>query len=169
MRRKTGKGLFMTLVLMLLFSSICGAADLGVTVGKSMPQFTLTALDGSVVTVAPSDKVTVVNFWTTWCPPCRSEMPELNEYYLENRDNVAFYTINLRETEQKVANFMQQNQYSLPVLLDLNNEVGGQFRVQYIPTTLVVDKAGIIQFRTSGAMTQAQLKEIVTALQAKEE
>ncbi|MBP2662452.1 MAG: Redoxin domain protein [Firmicutes bacterium] len=164
MVKKTWIRLFVTLIFMVLLSSICGAAETGVTVGKNMPQFTLTAIDGNSITVAPTGKVTVINFWATWCPPCRGEMPELNEYYLQNSDKVAFYTVNLGESEQKAANFIQRNNYSLPVLLDLNNDVARQFSIQYIPTTLVMDKEGIIQFRTSGAVTKAQLEEIVEKL-----
>jgi len=159
--------MLVTLIFSVMFISSCWAAEEseGVTVGKSMPQFTLDALDGSTVTVASTNKVTIINFWTTWCPPCQGEMPEFNEYYLENRDNLVFYTINLGESGQKASKFISDNNYSLPVLLDLNNNVAKQFRIQYIPTTIVIDRNGVIQFRASGAVTKVQLEEIVKKVQ----
>lgn len=153
-----------SLVCLLLVSAICYAAEEGVTVGKIMPQFTLKSLNGSSLTVAPSDKVTIINFWATWCPPCRGEMPELNAFYLKYSDKVAFYTVNLGESNQTVKGFMEKNQYSMSVLLDENNDVGDQFRIQYIPTTLVVDQNGVIQFRTSGPVSKSQLESIVNKL-----
>jgi len=152
------------LVCLVMLSGVCWAAAEGVTVGKSMPQFNLQNLNGSMVTVAPCDKVTIINFWATWCPPCRGEMPELNAFYLENGEKVVFYTVNLGESSQTVNEFISSNQYSMPVLLDVNNVVGEQFRVKFIPTTLVVDRNGVIQFRTSGPVNKNQLENIVNGL-----
>lgn len=151
-------------VCILLLATVGHAAE-GVTVGKTMPSFTLTALEGGSVTLAPSDKVTVINFWATWCPPCRGEMPELDAFYRQNSDKVVFYTVNLGESAATVKSFIDKNHYSLPVLLDENNAVGELYRIQYIPTTLVIDKSGVIQFRTSGPVTKQQLESIVNRLQ----
>jgi len=152
-------------IFLVVVGSICSAAsDTGVTVGKRLPQFTLNALNGSSITVMPSDKLTIINFWATWCPPCRGEMPELNAFFQQHSDNVAFYAINLREEAGFVNDFMYQNGYSLPVLLDSNGEIGNLFQVKFIPTTIVVDGSGIITFRKSGPVTKAELESLINNL-----
>jgi len=144
------------------FSSSCSAApETGVTVGKAMPSFTLNALNGSNVTVMPSNKFTVINFWATWCPPCRGEMPELNEFVLQHSDTVAFYSVNLREESNAVNDFMYKNGYSMLVLLDSTGEIGSLFQVKFIPTTVVADRNGTIIFRKSGAVTNSELENII--------
>lgn len=155
---------FIVLICLLVGSSMGWAAEEGVTVGKVMPQFTLSNLAGDSITVASAGKVTIINFWASWCPPCRSEMPELNEFYLQNKDKVDFYAINVGEAGSKVSSFMKSNQYSLPVLLDVDGAVSDQFQARYIPMTLVVDRNGIIQFRKVGPVTKSQLEEIVSKL-----
>ncbi|MBP2642132.1 MAG: resA [Firmicutes bacterium] len=160
--RKSTVGIFLSLVILLCSISVCSAASTGV--GSPMPEFTLNALNGEPVTVAPSDKVTIINFWATWCPPCRQEMPELNNFFLKHGDQVVFYSVNLGETADKVNNFMYRNNYSIPTLLDSSNAVSDLYGVQYIPTTIVVDRNGVIRFRTSGGMTMAELEEIVNRL-----
>lgn len=162
-RKKLGM-VFVVLICLLVGSSIGWAAEEGATVGKVMPQFTLSNLAGDSITVAPAGKVTILNFWASWCPPCRSEMPELNEFYLQNKDKVDFYAINVGEAGSKVSSFMKSNQYSLPVLLDSDGAVSSQFLARYIPMTLVIDRNGVIQFRKVGPVTKSQLEEIVSKL-----
>jgi len=162
MLKKIIRVLIVTWACLLAFSLVCDAApDTGVTVGKTIPQFKLNGLDGHSVTIAPSDKVLIINFWATWCLPCQGEMPELNDYYLQNRDQVVFYAVNLEETSAKVKNFMDNNHYSIPTLVDIDGAIGHLFQVHYIPTTVVVDRNGVIQFRKSGGMTRTELEDAV--------
>lgn len=94
-------------VVLLVWGLISSAAPAeGTTVGKTLPQFTLQSLGGQSITVGASSNVTVLNFWTTWCPPCRGEMPELNEFALQYNGKVAFYGINVSEEFGVVNNFM---------------------------------------------------------------
>jgi Thiol-disulfide isomerase and thioredoxins len=161
MPKKNWLVILLVMVFTVAFGSVCGAAETGVLTGQLMPAFTLNDVDGQPVTVAPSDKVTIINFWATWCPPCRQEMPELNRFYQKNSDKVNFYTVNLREPAGSVRAFLGRNNLSLPTLLDADGSIGSQFAVRYIPTTIVVDRDGIIQFRKSGGMTMAELEAVV--------
>jgi len=152
-------------IFLLAFGSLCSAApDTGIIVGKTMPSFTLNALDGHGVLVAPSDKITIINFWATWCPPCREEMPELNTFFAQYSDKVTFYGINLREKSDFINDFMYKSGYSMPILLDSNGDISNLFQIKFIPTTIVVDPNGVIIFRKSGPVTKTELETIINNL-----
>lgn len=139
-------------------------SETGIRVGKYLSEITLEDLNGSQVTVGQSGKITVINFWATWCPPCRDEMPELNIFAQSNQQNVDFYAVNLQESNEKVSEFMNQNGYSMPILLDTNGVVAKKFQITAIPTTIIVNKHGMIKYRKSGAMTSNELEGIINSL-----
>jgi thiol-disulfide isomerase/thioredoxin len=136
----------------------------GVNVGNAISEFTLTGLDGKKVTVGKDKRITVINFWATWCPPCRAEFPELVSFSQKNRDAVQFYSVDLQEDESKISAFFKTGGYSLPVLLDADGQIAKMFRVTAIPTTIVVDADGIIRYRKSGAVTANELETIIKKL-----
>ncbi len=140
------------------------AADVGVRVGQALPEFSLPSLDGQEVAVRPSGKITVINFWTTWCPPCQEEMPELDAFAQGNQEKVNFYAVNLQESQEKVKTFMDGNGYTMPVLLDEEGDMGKKFQIRTIPTTLIVNKHGVIKFRKSGPMTRGELEGIINSM-----
>ncbi|MDT8902023.1 TlpA family protein disulfide reductase [Anaeroselena agilis] len=135
----------------------------GVTAGKAAPRFTLGSLDGAQVAAPVPGKVTVLNFWATWCPPCRAEMPELDKFAAAN-PAVAFYAVNLEEPASKVAAFLGERGLSLPGLLDAGGDAARAYRIRSIPTTVVVDRDGIIRYRKSGPVTAAELAGVVQGL-----
>lgn len=139
------------------------AAETGVTAGKTAPAFTLTDLAGAAVAAPQPGKVTVLNFWATWCPPCREEMPELDKFARAN-GAVAFYAVNIQEPAAKVEGYLKQHGFTMPVLLDGGGTVAQAYRVSAIPTTLVIDKAGIIKYRKSGPVTAAELEGVIRGL-----
>lgn len=139
-------------------------SEVGATVGKQAPAFTLNALNGNPVAIAYKGKVTVINFWATWCPPCREEMPEMDKFAAQYSGTVAFYAVNIQEPASKVSEFMQTHNYKMPVLLDHDGTIGRQFRVSAIPTTVIVDKNGIIKYRKPGGVTFAEIENITKGL-----
>ena len=138
-------------------------SETGVTTGKTMPVISLPALDGRIVT-APRGKVTVINFWATWCPPCREEMPELERFAKEYSQSVAFYAVNVQEPGDKVKEFMSHNKYAMPVLLDGEGVTAKTFRISAIPTTIVTDKDGVIRYRKAGGVTMSELEGVIKGL-----
>lgn len=138
--------------------------ELGVTPGKGFAGFTLADLEGKQVTVGQAGKVAIINFWATWCPPCREEMPELDRFAQKHRKSVDFYAINIQEHSDKVSEFLKQSKYTMTVLLDSDGTVAKNFRISAIPTTIVVDKDGVIKFRKSGPMTMNELEEVMKGL-----
>lgn len=127
--------------------------------GKA-PAFKATALDGSEIAInaAMDKKLYVINFWATWCPPCRAEMPELGEFAEKHEGEVTFYAVNLQEPKDTVEKFLKDNGYTMPVLLDLKGEAAEIYRVRAIPTTYVVDRDGTILLKKIGGTTAAELE-----------
>lgn len=139
------------------------AADVGVTVGKAAPALSLPDLGGQTVSLPVAGKITVLNFWATWCPPCREEMPELDRFAKTAGADLAFYAINLQEPADKAAAFMRQNGYSMPVLLD-ESKAARTWLINSIPTTVVIDKKGIVRYRKIGPVTAAELAGAIKGL-----
>lgn len=139
-------------------------AETGVTVGKAAPQFSRQDLAGKQVTVGAPGKITVVNFWATWCPPCREEMPQLEKFAQALPPDVVFYAVNIQETAEKANAFLQQNNYKMPVLLDSDGAVASIYKINAIPTTVIIDKTGKIRFRKAGGVTLAELEGVIKGL-----
>jgi len=139
-------------------------ADTGVSVGKEMPTFTANNLTGENVQVGGTGVPYVLNFWATWCPPCKAELPELNAFANAHTEDVQFYAINIEESENTITDFLQNNGYSLPVLLDADGSISQEFRVRAVPTTIVVDSQGVIRYRKTGGVTKEELENVLSNL-----
>jgi thiol-disulfide isomerase/thioredoxin len=96
-------------------------------------------------------KVVFLNFWTTWCPTCRIEMPSMEKLHqkLKNKD-FAMVTINLQESASEVKAFFKIFNLTFTALLDSTGEVGASFGIRAIPTTYILDKTGKIIGQVSG-------------------
>jgi len=125
----------------------------GSQIGNLAPDFQLQDLNGDTVSLSDlRGSPVMLNFWATWCPPCRAEMPYMQQIYVEWQDKgLVILTINLRENSSKVRQFMQSNNLYFPVLLDANGNVAQKYNVTGIPTTFFISKDGIIQERKLGA------------------
>lgn len=124
----------------------------------AIPEFVAQPFSGSPQNIpADTDKYIFINFWNTWCPPCREEMPDLARLYRDYRDkNVAFYFINITAGEKspaEVTRFLQQQKLTLPVYLDETGEVATAFGVRAIPTTVVVNPSGRLVYARAGTLT----------------
>ena len=126
--------------------------DVGTRVGNLAPDFQLLDLDQEPVSLSGlRGKPVVLNFWATWCPSCVDEMPYLQEIHEEySSEGLMLLAINLAESPTTVENFLQNNNLSLPVLLDTGGIVNQQYHIQWLPTTLFIDEDGIIQSKRIG-------------------
>lgn len=98
-------------------------------------------------------KVTIVNFWTTWCPPCVEEIPSLNRLRMQMKnDNVELISINYAEHPARVHRFLQDVNVEFPVLLDTNGAVAAQWKVFVYPSTFVIDTHGKIHYGINAAI-----------------
>jgi thiol-disulfide isomerase/thioredoxin len=123
-------------------------ADAGLsTLKKSVPSpdFTLPLLDGGTVRLHDLKGLTLLNFWATWCPPCREEIPSLEALYQRFRDaGLAFVAVDIQESQDAVAAFAKEFGMSFPVALDAKGGVSMRYGIQSIPTTLLIDGDGNI-------------------------
>ncbi|MRG87474.1 redoxin domain-containing protein [Salinibacillus xinjiangensis] len=129
--------------------------EVGLEVGKQAPDFELKTLEGGKTTRLSDyrGERVMLNFWATWCPPCRAEMPDMQKFYEEKDVNIL--AVNLTSTEssaQDVPEFVDDFGLTFPVLLDEDNEVATQYQLQPIPTSFMIDSNGIIQYVAYGAM-----------------
>lgn len=124
--------------------------------GFLAPDFSLPTLEGGTVRLSDlRGKWVVINFWATWCPPCRAEMPAFEEAYRQYADEgLVILAVNQGETPEEVAAFRDAFGLTFPVLLDSQMEVGLQYKVQFLPTTVFVAPDGTIVDRVEGGMTR---------------
>ena len=117
-----------------------------ITVGKPAPEFTLKALDGTEVKLSSlKDKVVVLDFWATWCRPCRQLFPELIEAVEKFKDKgVVLYAVNQREPKDLLEKFIELTKFNMTVLMDESGAVGQDYLAFQLPHTVII-KDGIIQ------------------------
>lgn len=136
---------------------------------NAAPDFTLSNLDGRKVSLSSyKGKVVILNFWGTWCEPCKAEMPSLNKLYLEHRDKgLVVLAVSIDPSDQKVKSFISQKGYSIPVLLDRNKEVFfDTYGLFGLPVSVIIDRDGMIVQKVIGeiAWDSPQMEEKIRKL-----
>ena len=141
-----------------------------VKVGDAAPDFTVTMFDGSEVTLSKlKGKVVLVNFWATWCPPCREELTHVEKEIIEAFDGqeFVFLPISRGEKRETVEKFRKKMGYSFPMGLDPDQSIFNKFASNYVPRNFLIGKDGKIAFISVGfdeAEFQALIAEIKKAL-----
>jgi thiol-disulfide isomerase/thioredoxin len=139
----------------------------GTPVAAPLPDVAVSTLGGEVVNLADlRGRPVLINFWATWCPPCREEMPALEriERKWAERD-AAVIVINFEEDEATIQRYLAENGLSLPVFQDSSGEAAQKLDITYLPTTLFVDSAGVIRSRNEGSLSQGQMEAGLRVLQ----
>ena len=103
-------------------------------------------------------RVILLNFFTTWCGRCNWETKGMNKVYLEYKDKVYFFRINLMESRDKVKKFVEKYNIPFPVLLDPDGKVSRLYGVKYVPANIIIGKDGIVKF-TGGLLTESDLRQ----------
>ena len=130
-----------------------GPADPAPELGRAAPDFTLPDLAGKPVRLAEfrGKTAVLVNFWATWCPPCREEMPTLERLSQARRGAIRVLGVNLDAVNPaKVRAFVRELGVTFPILRDPDFAVGELYRVRGLPTSFVIDRDGIVRFREIG-------------------
>lgn len=138
--------------------------QVGLGIGFLAPAFSTVTVEGAPIALDEvRGNVTVLNFWATWCGPCRVEMPHLQAAYEQYaEDGLQILAINRGEPVERVAAFKDEFGLTFPVLLDQSDAItGADYQVFSMPTTFVLDEDGVILFRHFGALSAAKLDEML--------
>ena len=121
-------------------------------VGKKAPDFTLTDINGKSISISSlKGRAVIINFWATWCPPCRAEMPSLNRLYKEYKTKgLVVLAISTDTSASAVKGYLSKYPFDFTILLDTDNRASRQFRIFSIPTSFLIDKNSVIIQRFIG-------------------
>jgi len=138
-------------------------------IGNRPPNFTLQDLQGRTVELGSfSGKVIFINFWATWCAPCRAEMPAMERLYQDFKDKDFIMLAISEDLEGKpvVKPFVEEFKFTFPILLDPDLAINDRYEVRGIPTTFLIDKKGAITHKMLGARdwNQKEARELVRKL-----
>jgi DsbE subfamily thiol:disulfide oxidoreductase len=134
-----------------LFITACGENPVA-TVGKPAPDFDTLDLDGKVWSLSKlKGKVVFINFWATWCSPCREEMPSMQRLYTKlPKDKFEMIALFNNDKKPAVRKFVSQLGLTFPILSDEHNFAGTKYGLTGLPETFIVDKQGIIREKIIG-------------------
>jgi len=122
--------------------------------GKAAPALSLADLDGKMWNLAAlKGQVVALNFWATWCEPCRAEMPSLELLAAQHeRDGLTILAVNYKESLPTVKRFLETLPFSLPILLDRDGNATGDWTPRIFPTTVLIDRAGVPRLSVLGEL-----------------
>jgi len=130
------------------------------------PDFTVYDAEGKAVRLSDfKGKPVVLNFWASWCPPCKSEMPHFNTVYADVKNDIVFLMVDLvdgqRETQAKGQQYVQEQGFSFPVYFDTKQSAADTYGIASIPTTIFIDAAGNAVTGYQGAIDEQTLRAAI--------
>lgn len=143
--------------------------NIGIRKNDLAPDFELTTLEGKKVKLSDyKGKKVILNFWATWCPPCRAEMPDMEEFYSTYKDkDIVILGVNLTKSEQEesvVREFIKSYGITYPIPLDVESSVAETYQVSAIPTSYFIDTKGVIREKIVGPMDFDMMKSILDSI-----
>ena len=136
----------------------------GIPVGQKAPDFELQTVDGKSMKLSDlKGKPVMLNFFATWCPPCRAEMPVLQEVYKEyEAQGFVILAVNLNESELVLKSFREKLGLTFPIVIDKDDRVSRLYDIVPLPTSYFVDKNGVVQGKWTGEVrSKDQLKQLL--------
>ncbi|PSL28366.1 peroxiredoxin [Planomicrobium soli] len=142
----------------------------GLAPGEVAPDFELTTLSGEAVKLSDyKGKKVILNFWATWCPPCKAEMPLMQNYYDDAKEeNVEILAVNLTTEDRgidKITEFVRAHNLTFPVPMDKEGDIGSIYQAITIPTSYMIDTEGRVQKKHIGPMDEKVMKDYIANLQ----
>ncbi|NMA69990.1 MAG: TlpA family protein disulfide reductase [Desulfitobacterium sp.] len=142
--------------------------SIGLGRGDLAPDFELKSLEDTAYKLSDfKGKNVIVNFWSTGCPPCRQEMPDMEKFYLKYKNEVEILAVNLVQNEKRkadVPDFIKANNITFPVLLDEHSDAARLYNVYWIPASFILDSEGVIREKIEGPMTYEWLEKTLNTL-----
>ncbi len=148
------------------FSLSASSAGTAPKVGEPAPEFTIDVMDGSSVRLSElRGQVVWLNFWATWCPPCRKELPEIEQVASAHADSgLTVLLVNVGEGAGDVRAYAEKLHLSLDIALDSNSELARRYRVTGLPMNFFIDKEGIMRAIRYGPLDREEMEEKVRPL-----
>lgn len=143
-------------------SALDGISGQSPLAGHAAPSFTLSALDGTTLTLASfRGRPVLLNFWATWCVPCRSELPALQRFAQEQQGRWAVLGVDELEDRGSVTSFAQSLAITYPLATDTDGSVGQRYNIGGLPSTFAIDAQGIIRKVHLGPLGSTDLQQIL--------
>lgn len=145
-------------------ANIHSQANIGSAVNsQSAPDFSLAKLGGGTISLSEfkGKKPVVVDFWASWCPNCRRDMPSLNRFYEKYKDKVEVIGVNLKEKESTVQNFIASRGISFPIALDPSGQASRVFGIQYTNTHFLIDINGNLVRTIPGDISESDIVSLI--------
>ena len=150
--------------LLIVLSGLLGMAARPPLIGSPAPEIVLKDLQGRDVKLSDlRGKVVLVNFWATWCKPCKEEMPAMQASYDKLRDKgFVVLAVNELEDTARVAEHIRTHGHTFEVVMDHNNQVANMYGVVGLPASFLIDPQGIVRERIAGSLlTESRIEEMV--------
>src|SRR5690606_6025547 len=142
------------------------ATDEGLARGELAPDFELTTLKGEEMRLSDyRGKAVILNFWATWCPPCRAEMPHMQTFYEKQQENdVEVVAVNLTTEDRgmtEIENFVAEFGLSFPIPMDVDGDIGALYQAFSIPTSYIIDREGRVLHKIVGPMDEEMMNGFI--------
>jgi len=162
-------GAALVVIALVVLSTNGASASINVSrvkIGSPLGNFTLTDINGKTVRLSDyAGKPVLLNAWATWCPPCKAEMPLLNQYYQAHKNTgFVILAVNAGDPQANAADFANQNGLSFLILLDPSTRLLDALGISDFPTSILIGKDGIVKTIHVGMFTQQTLDAEITPL-----
>ncbi len=146
--------------------NVPGASGKVLRAGEPAPDFTITSPDGQPISLAQfKGRPVWINFWASWCAPCRAEFPEMDALYRQQSDTgLVLLAISFNERPEEVVGYVERARPAFTIAVDPKGAVAGQYRVLGLPTHVFIDAEGIVRDVRVGPMNQDLMRQKLTTI-----
>ncbi|MEH7157237.1 thiol-disulfide oxidoreductase ResA [Neobacillus drentensis] len=146
-----------------LYANLTRDTKQKVAIGSEAPDFALVDMQGNKHQLSDyRGQGVFLNFWGTWCPPCKKEMPYINNQYHQYKDKgVQVLTVDIQESELAVNQFADRLKLDFPIMIDTDKEVMNTYGIDPLPATFLIDKNGKVVKYYTGELTEDKIREFM--------
>ncbi|WP_165786634.1 TlpA family protein disulfide reductase [Heyndrickxia camelliae] len=137
-------------------------SNIGLSIGQKAPNIKAAGFNGDSIDLSTyKGKKVLLNFWATWCPPCKAEIPDLVKFYNKHQSEFVVIGVNIESSKNQVKDFIKQYGITYPIIMDKKETISDKYQIQPIPTTYFIDEDGIIYHKQIGAVTYNELTKML--------